>query len=225
MTRGARLRPPVAAARHNNLTGWLLGGRVLLLTNIVRIERLPGAPPPLGTAAAHAAPLRRGEYPRAPLECFHQSERGGGRRGAGLRGGGKSGEGVGVPKAVRGRAPVGQCGSSRCEGRVASRRPSPAPPRGATDTCRPQPRCQVISRTHSITVHALTSLTLSAQHTARSRHCPHHHRCPPGHTIRRERSKRGLSCIWPLGIDTRTPCGHTTHHLHPLALHIAISLT
>lgn len=148
MTSGARLGPPVAAARHNNLTGWLRGGRVLLLTNIVRIERLPGATPPLGTAAAHAAPLRRGEYPRAPLECTGQSARGGGRRGAWPRGSGKSGEAGGVTEAVRGRALVGQCGSSRCEGRVVSRRASPSLPRGATDTCRPLPRCQVISHTY-----------------------------------------------------------------------------
>lgn len=126
----------MAAARHNNLTGWLLGGRVLLLTNIVRIERLPGAPPPLGTAAAHHVPLRRGEYPRAPLECFSQSCRGEGRTEAGPRGKGKSGKGVGVPLAVRGRAPEGQCGSNRCEGRVVSISPPPAPTRGTADTCR-----------------------------------------------------------------------------------------
>lgn len=94
---GARLGPPVAAARHKNLTGWLLGGRVLLLTNIVRIERLPGAPPPLGTAAAHTVPLRRGEYPRAPLESPRQSDRGQGRTEAEPRGNGKSEGGVGVP--------------------------------------------------------------------------------------------------------------------------------
>ncbi|MPC39676.1 hypothetical protein E2C01_033220 [Portunus trituberculatus] len=66
MTRGAPRGPPVAAARHNNLTGRLLGGRVLLLTNIVRIDRLPWAAPPLGAAAAHGARGVPACAPRVP---------------------------------------------------------------------------------------------------------------------------------------------------------------
>ena len=44
MTSVAWIRPPVAEAWTNNLTFWLQGGRVLLLTNIVRIHSFPLGP-------------------------------------------------------------------------------------------------------------------------------------------------------------------------------------
>lgn len=77
MTRAAR-GPPVGSARHNNLTGRLLGGWVLLLTNIVPIERLP-----LDRAAPQAASRSqpRGGPACAPRACPPMGARRGTPRG------------------------------------------------------------------------------------------------------------------------------------------------